>query len=309
MRISTSWAQQTAVNLMLNQQSQLQQTQTEVSTGINTLHASDGPSATVSINNLTQSISQTQQYQSNTNVARQRLSMEDGVLQNATTILQQINELGIQGLNATTSASDKAIIANQMQGLNQQLLSLANTQNANGEYLFSGSKSTTPPFSQDATNPGAYDYAGNSTQRTIQVGTTATVTDGDPGVNVFGAATGPAPATVPAPGSITNIFEAISKFATDLAANTPNPASLTDISNGMNKILAVDASVGSRLNTLSNQDTINSGAVLSMQTALSAVKDVNEASAISQLNLQTVALQASQQAYSQVQKLSLFNYL
>jgi flagellar hook-associated protein 3 FlgL len=46
-----------------------------------------------------------------------------------------------------------------------------------------------------------------------------------------------------------------------------------------------------------------------MQTALSSLQDIDYASAISQLNQQTVALQASQQAYAQVQKLSLFNYL
>ena len=46
-----------------------------------------------------------------------------------------------------------------------------------------------------------------------------------------------------------------------------------------------------------------------MQTALSSVQNVDEASAISSLNLQSVALQASQQAYSQVNKLSLFNYI
>lgn len=309
MRISTSWAQQSSVNSILDQQSRLQQTQMQLSSGKKIFTPSDSPTAATGIIDLNQTIKQTQQYQSNTNVARQRLSMEDGALQNASTLLQKINELGIQGLNATTSAADKKSIADQMQGLNQQLLSLANTQNANGEYIFSGTNSTTPPFSPDLGNIGAYDYAGNSSQRTIQIGATATVTDGDPGNAVFGTPTGPAPAVVPAPGSISNIFEAINKFATDLSANAPSQASLTDITNGLNKILAVDASVGSRLNILSNQDTINSGAVLNMQNALSSVQDLDYASAISLLNQQTVALQASQQAYSQVGKLSLFNYL
>jgi flagellar hook-associated protein 3 FlgL len=404
MRISTSWGQQTAISSILDQQSQLQQTQTAVSTGKKVIAPSDGPAATVSINNLNQSISQTQQYQTNSNVAQQRLSLEDSTLQGSTTILQQINELCLQGMNATTNASDKATIANQIQGLNQQLLSLANTQNVNGEYLFSGTNNTTPPFAQDPGNPGAYDYAGNSAQRTIQVGASTHVTDGDSGNAVFGTPTGPI-GTLPAPGSATNIFEAINQFAAALTANTVTgsapafgaiaantfqingtnigavtagtgaitqganvaaainlltattgvtatantttgaitltnttgaaiaitgtttntgltaatannninisalQASLGDITKGANRILAVDATVGSRLNTLTTQNTINSGAVLNMQTALSSVQDVNEASAISTLNLQTVALQASQQAYSQVNKLSLFNYI
>jgi flagellar hook-associated protein 3 FlgL len=86
-------------------------------------------------------------------------------------------------------------------------------------------------------------------------------------------------------------------------------ASLGDITKGANQILSINAVVGGRLNTLMMQSTINSGAVLNMQTALSSVQNIDAAAAISSLNLQSVALQASQQAYSQVNKLSLFNYI
>ena len=411
MRISSSWGQQTAITSILNQQSQLQQTQTEVSTGIKTLKPSDGPSATVSINNLTQSISQNQQYQTNNDAATQRLSLENSTMQNASGLLNQINSLCIQSMNGSNNASDRATLANQIQGLNQQLVGLANTQNVNGEYIFSGTKSNTPPFTQDASNPGAYDYSGNSAQRNIQVGPNTSVADGDPGNTVFGAPTGAAPATVPAAGSVSNIFEAINQFVTTLTTNQVkgNPqtalgatnaftingvtipataapasqlaatppitdvvtqgtsvatainkltgttgvtaavdpttgaitlsnktganivitgdttntglsdgttstastlqASLGDITKGANQILSINAVVGGRLNTLMMQSTINSGTVLNMQTALSSVQNIDEAAAISSLNLQSVALQASQQAYSQVNKLSLFNYI
>ena len=223
MRISTSWAQQTAVNSMLDQQSRLHQTQMQLSTGKKILTPSDDPAAAARIIDLNQSIKQTEQYQSNINAARQRLSLENGVLQNATDILQRINELGIQGLNATNSPGDRSAIAVEMEALNQQLVGLANTRNANGEYLFSGFKSATQPFSKDTINAGAYIYAGDTNSRPIQIGSDRQIADGDPGINVFGIPTGPLPATVPAPGSITNIFEAIDKFAADLKSNTPKP--------------------------------------------------------------------------------------
>jgi flagellar hook-associated protein 3 FlgL len=409
MRISSSWGQQVAISSIINQESQIQQTQGEVSTGIKTLQPSNGPSATVSINNLTQNISQTQQYQANNDAATQRLSLENSTMQNASGLLNQINALSIQGMNSTNNANDKASIASQIQSLNKQLVGLANTQDVNGEYIFSGTKSSTQPFTQDATNLGAYRYSGNLAQRSIQIGANSSIAIGDPGTSVFGAPTGPAPATVPTAGSISNIFEAINQFATTLTSNSvtggpltasglgatkaftingitipamaapttspPTPdevtqgssvaaainlltvstgvtatsdpttgvitlanktganiliagdtlntgltaatttnasklgASLGDITKGANQILSINAVVGGRLNTLTTQSTINSGAVINMQTALSSVQNVDEASAISTLNLQTVALQASQQAYSQVNKLSLFNYI
>jgi flagellar hook-associated protein 3 FlgL len=309
MRISTSWAQQTAVNSMLDQQSRLNQTQMQLSTGKKILAPSDDPAAATRIIDLNQSIKQTEQYQGNIDAARQRLSLENGVLQNATDILQRVNELGIQGLNATNSPGDRRAIAVEMEELNQQLVGLANTRNANGEYLFSGFKSATQPFSKDTINAGAYSYAGDTNSRPIQIGSDRQIADGDPGINVFGIPTGPLPATVPAPGSITNIFEAIDKFATDLKSNTQNSASLDDISKSLNRILTAQSSVGSRLNALDNQEGNNADFVLDMKTVLSATEDLDYAEAISRFNLQTVSLQAAQQAFTQVKKLSLFNYL
>lgn len=309
MRISTSWAQQTAVNSMLDQQSRLNQTQMQLSTGKKILMPSDDPAAAARSIDLNQSIKQTEQYQSNINAARQRLTLEYGVLQNATDILQRVNELGVQGLNATNSPSDRIAIAVEMEELNKQLIGLANTRNANGEYLFSGFKSATQPFSKDGINVGAYVYAGDTNSRPIQIDSDRQIADGDPGTTIFGIPTGPLPATVPAPGSITNIFEAIDQFAKDLGANTPAAASLDDISRSLDKMLTAQSSVGTRLNALDRQEGHNTDFVLDMKTVLSATEDLDYAEAISKFNQQTVSLQAAQQAFAQVKKLSLFNYL
>ena len=74
-------------------------------------------------------------------------------------------------------------------------------------------------------------------------------------------------------------------------------------------MLTVEASVGARLNALDNQEELNADFVLNMKTVLSATEDLDYAEAISKFNLQTVSLQAAQQAFTQVKKLSLFNYL
>jgi len=312
MRISTSWAQQTSVNSILEQQTRLNQTQLQLSTGKKILTPSDDPAAAARIIDLNQGIKQTEQYQSNINAARQRLTLEDGVLLSATDVLQRVNELGLQGLNATSSPTDRTAIAVEIEELNQQLVGLANTRNANGEHLFSGFKSATQPFSKDPAVPstGAYIYAGDKNQRPIQIDSDRQIADGDYGSNVFGT---PTPATIPAtvlvPGSIANVFEALDKFAADLRANTPNSASLDDISKSLDKILTVQSSVGTRLNALDNQEGHNTDFVLNLKTVLSETEDLDYAEAISRFNQQTLSLQAAQQSFAQVKKLSLFNYL
>jgi len=289
---------------MLDQQSRLNQTQLQLSTGKKMLTPSDDPAAAARIIDLNQSIKQTEQYQSNINAARQRLTLEDGVLQNAVDVLHRVKELGVQGLNATNSPSDRTAIAVEMEELNQHLVGLANTRNANGEYLFSGFKSATQAFSKNTVS-GGYTYAGDSNQRTIQIGETRQIADGDPGSNVFGTPTN----SLPTAGSGVNIFEALDRFAADMRSNTPNSASLDDISKSLEKMLTVQSSVGTRLNVLDRQEGLNADFVINMKTVLSATEDLDYAEAISRFNLQTVSLQAAQQAFTQVKKLSLFNYL
>ena len=308
MRISTSWAQQLGVNSMLEQQAKLSQTQLQLSTGKKMLAPADDPAAAARVVDLNQSIKQTEQYQSNINTARQRLSLQDGLLQNAVDVLQRITELGVQGLNDTYSQSDRNAIATEMDQLKEQLLGIANTRNANGEYVFAGFKTDTQPFTNIPLPGGGYSYGGDSNQRSIQIGTNRSIADGDPGENVFGVPVGTPPPAGPSTG-ISNIFEAIDKFAADMRNNDPQTSSLGDISSSLDKISTVQSSIGVRLNALDNQEGANSDFVLSMKTVLSETEDLDYTDAISKYNLQTVALQAAQQAFARVQDLSLFKFL
>jgi flagellar hook-associated protein 3 FlgL len=308
MRISTSWAQQLGVNSLMDQQAKLSHLQMQLSTQKKILTPSDNPSGAALIIDLNQGIQQTEQFQSNINSAKQRLSLEDGLLQNSVDILDRIKELGLQGLNATYSPSDRATIATEMQGLKDELLGLANTRNANNEYLFSGFKSNTQPFTKNVA--GGYDYGGDLNQRQIQVATNQQIADGNPGADVFGVPSGLAPTDpLQVPGSIANVFEAIDKFATNLAANQLDPASLDDIASAMNKISTTQSSIGVRLNTLDRLDGLHTDGVLGLKTMLSQTEDVDVADAISKFTLQKNSLEAAQQAFVKVKDMSLFNYI
>jgi flagellar hook-associated protein 3 FlgL len=308
MRISTSWAQQLGLNSMLDQQAKLNKAQMQLSAGKKILAPSDDPSAAARAVDLNQNISQTEQYQRNIDVARQRLSLQDGLLQNAVDILQRVNELGIQGLNATNSPSDRNAIATEMEGLKDQLVAIANSRNANGEYLFAGFKSDAQPFDKVPAPGGGYAYGGDGNQRQIQIGTDRWVADGNPGESVFGVPAGAPPPAGPSPG-IDNAFEAIDKFIADLKGNAPESSSLDDIAKAMDRILNVQSSIGVRLNVLDRQENMHADQVLNMKTVLSETEDVDYAEAISRFSFQSTALQAAQQAFVQVQKLSLFNLL
>jgi len=299
MRVSTAFAQQSGTQSILKNQAKLNETQLKLSSGKRILSPSEDPRAAVEIVNLRKNIKQTEQYQENVNTARQRLSLEETTLRNVVESVHRIRELSIKGLNDTNSAESRKGIAEELDQLNEQMLSAANSQNSNGEYLFSGFLSDQPPFAEKspATIPATFEYAGDTNQRKIQIGPNRTITDGNPGEAVFGS-----------PGA-NNLFEIVAELSDSLKNNNPQAGALDNLSSSLENILSVQATIGARINALDQQQDLNSDYILDMQGVLSDTEDLDYAEAISKFNLQSVSLQAAQQAYTKVQNLSLFNFL
>ncbi len=184
MRISTAWAQQLSVNAMNVQQRQVAKVQQQISSGVRVSTPAEDPAAAVRILDLERTVDTTAQYQSNVSTVRGRLNVEESALATSGSILDRARELTIQALNAGTNPNDRLAIKAEVDQLTQELAGVANTQNANGEYIFSGSLSSLPAFTLQPVT-GEYVYQGGSQQRTLQIGPTRQVADSDLGVNVF----------------------------------------------------------------------------------------------------------------------------
>jgi flagellar hook-associated protein 3 FlgL len=183
MRISTAEMTTMAVNAMLEQQAALATTQSQVSTGIAVQTPSDNPVAAVQIMQLTQQQSEATQYSSNSQSANTRLSTEEQALSDATNGLQSIRSLVVEAGSTTLTDAERQDIVTQIQSEVQQLLGTANTQDANGEYLFSGYSTQTQPFVTNAN--GTVVYQGDSGTRSIPVSSSLSVADSDAGDAVF----------------------------------------------------------------------------------------------------------------------------
>ncbi len=185
MRISTDQMQQQAVNLMLDQQAALAKTQQQVATGRRLATPADDPAAAAQALDLEQARQTIGQYQKNADVARGRLSLEEGTLAGMDDVLQRLRELAVQGSNDTQTAASRAFIARETRELLGQLVTMANTRDANGEHIFAGYSGATQPFSQSAS--GSVAYSGDAGSRFLQIGATRQVATGDSGQDVFRA--------------------------------------------------------------------------------------------------------------------------
>jgi flagellar hook-associated protein 3 FlgL len=300
MRISTSWIFQQGVNAMLDKQTALAKTQQQLATGQEVLKPSDDPTAATRIIDLNQVVETIGQYQRNADTADARLALEETTLSGAVDILQRIRELTVQALNDTQGAADRDVIAVEVRENVDALLQLANSRDANGEYLFSGFKTGTEAFSHDGS--GDFSYAGDQGQRSLQIGATKQVAIGDSGDDVFMKIDDGA-------GGVSSMFSILYDFAADLEANTPSGATLTRLDSAIDSIANTRASIGARMNVIEGQRNSNDSFSLLMQENRSNLEDLDYAEAVSRFEQQLLALQASQQSFVKIQGLSLFNYL
>jgi len=184
MRISTQAFYNSSINGMLDQQSALSKIQNQLATSKRVNTPADDPIASVHILELERSQAESAQFDKNSSLARNRLNLEEQSLADSGTALQRVRELVLQASNTgTLSDSDRQSIATELASRLQQLQDVANRQDSNGEYLFSGFSTRTQPFTPAA--GGGVVYAGDQGNRLLQVGSTQRIADSHSGFDVF----------------------------------------------------------------------------------------------------------------------------
>lgn len=90
----------------------------------------------------------------------------------------------------------------------------------------------------------------------------------------------------------------------DLVAKT-----LSNLTNSITNVVSVQGEVGARQNTLESSRDLNLDVSLFVQQELKSVQDLDYAEASIRLSMETLVLNASQQSFTKISQLSLFNYL
>jgi flagellar hook-associated protein 3 FlgL len=301
MRIATTQIFQRGLDSMLDQQARVFKTQLQLSSGQRFTSPADDPSAAAQILGLNESLAITGQYRTNAKAAQARLDTEETALRGVINALQRARELAVQGRNDSYNAADRAGMAQEVRQLMDQMQSLANTRDSNGEYIFAGFQSQIQPFTHDGS--GGFTYAGDQGQRLLQIGPARQIAVSDSGLDVFmkidnAAGTG-----------YQDVFSTLYTMATDLEANSPSTDRITEIDNAIENILQVQARIGARQNAIDREDEVNSSYAVQLETARGNLRDIDIAEAATDLNRQLLVLQSAQQSFVRIQGLSLFNYL
>ncbi|HEC29050.1 MAG TPA: flagellar hook-associated protein 3 [Gammaproteobacteria bacterium] len=222
MRISTPQFQIESLSRILDQQVRLSEVQQQISTGKRIETPSDDPSGAARIVGINQFISINAQYKRNADTAQARIGAEDVTLSSFLNVYQKIRELTVQGLNATNGRSDRASLASEIRKNLDQLVSLAETKDSSGKYIFSGFSVNQNPVGDNGA--GTYTYQGDQGKRQILIGPNRTISDSDTGFDVFFKINN----------TLENAFSTVYNIAAELQANTISPPTNTIVFNNAN---------------------------------------------------------------------------
>ena len=306
MKISTTYLYDRAVAQMSTSQSNLAQSQAQLSSGKNVLRPSDAPEEAVSIQRLKSVIARQESFEQAIQTTENRLKTEETALEGVTNLLTRLKELAIQASNDTNGPKDREIIAIEMQGLQEDLLSFANTRDANGAYLFSGSRVFTPAFAQQS--DGEVIYQGDETINLVDVGDQRQLRANRTGTQVFDRVV-----RTDAGGDQFGVsfFQSVQDLVTAVRSSDRQNinrgiSELTSLSDSVS--LSV-ARVGSDMNVVTGQRAVLEETKLQLQTVLSAAEDLDYTEAVTKMQKQMLALEASQASFAQISRLSLFDYI
>ena len=186
MRISTAQYFETSAAKYQNNFSSIVKTQEQITSGVRIQSAGDDPVGASQLLMLQQQKAMLGQYTTNMGSIKSSLANQESVLDSVNTALQRARELALQAGNGGYSDADRKTIAGEIGEIEAQVLGLLNSKDASGNYMFSGSKSSTPPYVRN--NDGTYAYQGDDTQLSLQVSDTLSIASSDTGKNILESA-------------------------------------------------------------------------------------------------------------------------
>src|SRR5208282_2193665 len=273
-----------------------QQAELQISTGKSVNEPSDNPTAAALLVEANDQATFTSGYLQSIGVVEGQLSTASSTLSSMNSALQQALSLGVEAGGGTLSSADQAAIANQLQGIQSQLVSLANTS-YEGNYLFAGSNTNTAPFAVDTASPSGVDYIGNTDVNEVSIGSGYKLAVNVPGSQLF-TATG------------NDVFLAINNLIQAVQTNTGIGAAVNAVTTASSYLSAQTVLYGNATDQTQSETTYLNAAQLQISQQQNTLGGANMAAAATNLSQAQTDNQAALAAISKLaSQNNLFSYL
>lgn len=272
-----------------------QQALLELSSGRRVNQPSDDPAAAaVLVQNHDQTTFTARYLQSLSSIQGQ-FQTADAALSSVIVALTRALSLGVEGANGTLSDTDRAAVAGELQGVQDQLVSLANTS-FQGRPLFAGTLTNSSPFVADNTSPSGVRYDGNDAVNTVQIGDGYQIAANKPGSQLFVA-----------PGH--DVFLAMSGLIQAMQSNSGFDAAITALRDAFDYISGQRVFYGNTMNQALAQTNSLGNVKLQLSQQENTLASTDFEDAASRLVNSQAATNSTLAAIGRISQLSLFDYL
>lgn len=280
-------------------QAELQQQKAvqEVATGKRVNVPSDDPAAAAAlVQNLALS-SQTDQYLQNTSSMEGLLQTADSALSSVATALNQAIGLGVQGSTGTLSSANRQAVVQQLQGVFDQVVQLANSS-YQGNYIFAGTATTAPPYVLDPTQPSGVTYNGNTGVNTVEIANGRSIQVNLPGSQVFQSAGG-------------DVMGSLQQLITALQAGntTASGTATAQLRTALDSLSQQRVFYGNAINQLTSNQSFLQQEKVNLQTQQNDLVGIDPAQAATDLSQAEMAYNSGLAAAAKVLPPSLMDYL
>jgi flagellar hook-associated protein 3 FlgL len=216
-------------------------------------------------------------------------------LQSIQQMVERVRELVVESANGTNNQSDLNNAAAEISSLTDGIKQAANTQ-YDGQYIFSGTATTTPPWQLGSSDA----FAGNTAaiNRAIGPGTSLQINANLDSVLGSGGSDG---------GLLSTLRAVIS--ALQSGNSSALTAQLSSIDKNVSQLEAVQADVGSAQDRLAMASTRITSLQTTDQSQLANVQDVDMGQAAMNFATEQASYQAALQSAAKIVQTSLLNFL
>jgi flagellar hook-associated protein 3 FlgL len=267
----------------------------ELSSGRKVNQPSDDPAAAALLTDNYDRATFVSSYLSNITAVQAQMQTADSTFSSIETALQSALTVGTEAANGTLNAADRSAIAQELQGTQQQLLSLVNTA-FQGRYLFSGTATDTRPFVADPGAPSGVRYEGNDAVNQISVGDGYEISVNQPGDRLFTALGH-------------DMFLGLSNLIQAVQSNSGYDAAIAGVRDAFDNILAQRVFYGNGIKQAQSQASYLNTAKLQLSEQENTLGGADIAAAASRLTNAETATNSTLSAMAGFSRLSLFDYL
>ncbi len=271
----------------------------QLSSGLRVTSLAVDPVAAAQASMIGSAIAQDDNYVQTASSESSMLQVTDSTLGEVVTQLTSALTLAVQGSNGTLDASNLSTIAQQLTGIRDQVLSLANTS-YQGNYLFAGSQGSTEPFTLDtSTSPSTVSYVGDTNVQYVTTSAGQKIQVTLPGSAIFGTG------STGVLGALNQLIADFSSGAGAATSEADTSALTTALGQLSDQRSILDSSL-SRVQATSTYAQTEAAQLTVQQSSLVASDTASVATQLSSAELQNQALM---NVVSALGKNDLFDYL